>query len=259
MKRLVVSISILLLSVVAVLAVQISSDSKKLILNEKLQYKVKWGLLTIGTASASTDRRIYRIGSDLCCKIELKAQTNGIARLFYMNNHWVSYVTLNSITTRKSLRSISEGKYRLEEIVDFNSEKKQASLREYDKSKNKYILKNLYETPERTRDVVAGFMLTRVIDFSTLQNGDRIRIDGFYKKDGYKIDVIYAGKEYLKTAKGKILCHKIKPIVPKNKVFDDVDAVEVWLTADRAQYIVFARAQLVFGELEMELVSPEKL
>lgn len=258
MKRLVISISILLLSVVAVLAVQISSDSKKLILNEKLQYKVKWGLLTIGTASASTDRRIYRIGSDLCCKIELKAQTNGIARLFYMNNHWVSYVTLNSITTRKSLRSISEGKYRLEEIVDFNSEKKQASLREYDKSKNKYILKNLYETPERTRDVVAGFMLTRVIDFSTLQNGDRIRIDGFYKKDGYKIDVIYVGKEYLKTAKGKIFCHKIKPIVPKNKVFDGVDAVEVWLTADRTQHIVFARAQLVFGELEMELASAEK-
>ncbi len=258
MKRLVISISILLLSVVAVLAVQISSDSKKLILNEKLQYKVKWGLLTIGTASASIDRRIYRIGSDLCCKIELKAQTNGIARLFYMNNHWVSYVTLNSITTRKSLRSISEGKYRLEEIVDFNSEKKQASLREYDKSKNKYILKNLYETPERTRDVVAGFMLTRVIDFSTLQNGDRIRIDGFYKKDGYKIDVIYVGKEYLKTAKGKIFCHKIKPIVPKNKVFDGVDAVEVWLTADRNQHIVFARAQLVFGELEMELASAEK-
>ncbi|MBP6634883.1 MAG: DUF3108 domain-containing protein [Paludibacter sp.] len=258
MKRLVISISILLLSVVAVLAVQISSDSKKLILNEKLQYKVKWGLLTIGTASASIDRRIYRIGSDLCCKIELKAQTNGIARLFYMNNHWVSYVTLNSITTRKSLRSISEGKYRLEEIVDFNSEKKQASLREYDKSKNKYILKNLYETPERTRDVVAGFMLTRVIDFSTLQNGDRIRIDGFYKKDGYKIDVIYVGKEYLKTAKGKIFCHKIKPIVPKNKVFDGVDAVEVWLTADRTQHIVFARAQLVFGELEMELASAEK-
>ena len=258
MKRLVISISILLLSVVAVLAVQISSDSKKLILYEKLQYKVKWGLLTIGTASASTDRRIYRIGSDLCCKIELKAQTNGIARLFYMNNHWVSYVTLNSITTRKSLRSISEGKYRLEEIVDFNSEKKQASLREYDKSKNKYILKNLYETPERTRDVVAGFMLTRVIDFSTLQNGDRIRNDGFYKKDGYKIDVIYVGKEYLKTAKGKIFCHKIKPIVPKNKVFDGVDAVEVWLTADRTQHIVFARAQLVFGELEMELASAEK-
>lgn len=258
MKRLVISISILLLSVVAVLAVQISSDSKKLILNEKLQYKVKWGLLTIGTASASIDRRIYRIGSDLCCKIELKAQTNGIARLFYMNNHWVSYVTLNSITTRKSLRSISEGKYRLEEIVDFNSEKKQAALREYDKSSNKYVLKNLYETPERTRDVVAGFMLTRVIDFSTLQNGDRIRIDGFYKKDGYKIDVIYVGKEYLKTAKGKIFCHKIKPIVPKNKVFDGVDAVEVWLTADRTQHIVFARAQLVFGELEMELASAEK-
>ena len=258
MKRLVISISILLLSVVAVLAVQISSDSKKLILNEKLQYKVKWGLLTIGTASASTDRRIYRIGSDLCCKIELKAQTNGIARLFYMNNHWVSYVTLNSITTRKSLRSISEGKYRLEEIVDFNSEKKQAALREYDKSSNKYVLKNLYETPERTRDVVAGFMLTRVIDFSTLQNGDRIRIDGFYKKDGYKIDVIYVGKEYLKTAKGKIFCHKIKPIVPKNKVFDGVDALEVWLTADRTQHIVFARAQLVFGELEMELASAEK-
>ena len=258
MKRLVIAISIILLTVTAVFAVQISTNSKRLILNERLQYKVKWGLLTIGTASASTDRRIYRIGSDLCCKIELKAQINGIARLFYMNNHWVSYVTLNSITTRKSLRSISEGKYRLEEIVDFNSEKKQASLREYDKSKNKYILKNLYETPERTRDVVAGFMLTRVIDFSTLQNGDRIRIDGFYKKDGYKIDVIYVGKEYLKTAKGKIFCHKIKPIVPKNKVFDGVDAVEVWLTADRTQHIVFARAQLVFGELEMELASAEK-
>lgn len=66
MKRLIISISILLLTVTAVFAVQISTNSKRLILNERLHYKVKWGLLTIGTASASTDKRIFRIGSDLC-------------------------------------------------------------------------------------------------------------------------------------------------------------------------------------------------
>ena len=39
MKRLVIAISIILLTVTAVFAVQISTNSKRLILNERLQYK----------------------------------------------------------------------------------------------------------------------------------------------------------------------------------------------------------------------------
>lgn len=230
-------------------------DSKRLVLGETLRYKAKWGMLTIGSATAKTDRRLYKLGSVLCFKVNLQAQTNGVAKLFSLNDQWLSYIDISSITTRKSFRSIHEGNYRLEEIVYFDHVNKNASVRIYDKTTKTYVLKHVYKTPKNIRDVVAGFMLIRLIDLSKYAKGDKLTIDGFYKAKGYSIDVIMAGKEYVKTDKGKLLCYKVKPIVPKNKTLDGLDAVDVWLTADRKQIIVKAKAQLVFGELLIELDS----
>jgi dTDP-D-glucose 4,6-dehydratase len=60
-------------------------------------------------------------------------------------------------------------------------------------------------------------MLIRLIDLSKYKKGDKINISGFYKSEGYSIDVFIGEKEYVKTAKNKVLCYKLKPIVPDKK------------------------------------------
>lgn len=229
-------------------------NSKRIVKGEELNYRAKWGILNIGMATTKTDKRLYKIGSSICYKVDLKAQTNGLAKLFYLNDRWISYLEINSFDTYKSLRSIHEGKYRLEEIVDFDHKNNKAYLRKYDDILNSYVLRNTYETTNM-RDVIAGFISVRNIDYSNLKKGETLTIDGFYKETGYKIQIIYLGKEIVKTNNGKISCYRIKPLVPKNKVFDGLDAVDVWLSADRTQKIIYAKAKLMLGVLELELIQ----
>ena len=228
-------------------------SNKPLVVGEVLKYKAKWGFITIGSATTIIDRKIYRFGSNVCYKVQLSGETNGMAKLFYLRDRWSSFIDVNSITTYKSFRSIREGNYKLDEMTYFDRDKKNAKVLVLDQNRRVFVLKKNYKTPENIRDVVAGFMLIRLIDLSKYAVGDTFTVDGFYFDEGYKINVIYEGKEYIDTEKGKVLCYKVKPLVPKNHVFDDVDAVDVWVSADKAQLIMYIHVKLILGNLVIEL------
>ncbi len=240
--------------VLAQIKTPINLHSKTIILGETLNYSAKWGFVDLGIATATTDKHLFKIGKNICAKIDLRAETSGLAKLFYMRNRWISYLDIHNITTYKSLRSIHEGEYRLEEITDFDNVNRKAYVRKYDKYDKAYIWKKTYSTEEVIRDVVAGFMLIRIINFNQYQKGDIITLEGFYKDTGYKINLIFQGREYISTSKGKQYCYKITPLVPKNKVFDGLDAVTVWVSTRKSQHIEQIRAKLFFGEMTIDLM-----
>ena len=95
-------------------------------------------------------------------------------------------------------------------------------------------------------------MIIRLVDLSKYNKGEHFVIDGFYEDTGYKIDVTMIGMEYVKTERDKVLCYKVKPSVPKNKVFQDVNAVDVWINANKPYQIVCIKARLILGNLWIE-------
>ena len=230
-------------------------DSKKLIRGEKLHYNAKWGLLTIGTAYSITDKQLYKVGAAVCYKINLGGSTNGLAKLFSLNDKWTSYVDIKSFSTCKSYRSIREGKYKLDEIVYFDYKNKRANVNNYNYSTKTFVPYKVYNTGNYVRDVVAGFMLIRLIDLSKYKKSDKINISGFYKDEGYSIDIIIGEKEYIKAGKNKILCYKLKPIVPDKKKKDGLKDLEVWISCDKKQLIVKSVAHLYIGDLILEIAS----
>src|ERR1035437_2335132 len=139
-------------------------DGTKIVTGETLNYKARWGFLTIGSASTRIDKTLYKVGSTVCFKIDIAGQTTGFAKLFYVHDKWTSYIDTATITTHKSFRSIREGKYELDEDVHFDYTNKKAEVKVYDKKLKVYKLKKIYDTPENIRDVVAGFMVFRVFD-----------------------------------------------------------------------------------------------
>ena len=228
-------------------------DSNRLLLGETLNYKASWGLLTIGSASTQIDKTSYRIGTNDCFKIDINGQTNGLAKLFYVNDQWTSYIDKKTITTHKSSRSIREGGYVLDEQVRFDHLNKKAEVKVLDKKTGIYNLKKVYDTPDDARDIIAGFMLVRMLDLSKYSVGDTISINGFYEDEGYKINVVSEGKEYVKTDAGKILCYKMNPIVPKNKVFKGDKSVTIWYAADKYQSIIRIRAKMFVGSVQVDI------
>jgi len=228
-------------------------DTKGVVFGEVLKYKATWGLFTIGSASTKIDRTLHKVGSAVCFKIDAAGQTNGLAKLFYVRDSWTSYIDTASITTYKSSRSIREGKYELDEQIHFDHNKKKAEVSVYNKKSKLFQLKKIYDTPENIRDVIAGFMVFRLVELSKFKRGEIFTINGFYEDEGYQLNVVYVGEEIIKTDMGKILCYKVKPIVPKNHVFDGKDAVIVWLSADKAKSIVRIKVKMFIGNLWIDL------
>lgn len=222
---------------------------------EKLYYTAQWGFLTIGTASTIVDNRLYKVGSTICYKIDVQGRTNGVAKLFYVRDKWTAYVDSAVILTHKSSRSIREGRYELDEMVDFDHQNKKATVKVYNKEQKAFVLKKVYDTPENIRDIVGGFMVVRMIELNKLAKNDIFTINGFYEDEGYKIDLVYHGIETIKLKNSLIKCYKIKPIVPKNGVFDGKNSVEVWLSADKYQKIIRIKAKMFVGSVIVDLNS----
>ena len=228
-------------------------DNKKIIAGESLNYKASWGFFTIGSASTKIDRVLYRVGKNICYKIDITGQTNGVAKLFYVRDRWTSYIDTATITTHSSFRSIREGNYELDEQVHFDYTNKKAEVKMYDKKLKVYKLKQNYDTPENIRDVVAGFMVFRLINLSNYAKGEIFTINGFYEDEGYKINVVFQGEEYIQTDSGKKRCFKLRPMVPKNNVFNGKDAVTVWLSTDKTRTIIRLRAKMFVGNIQIDL------
>ena len=155
--------------------------------------------------------------------------------MFYLHDTWTSFIDTSYITTYKSFRSIREGFYQLDE------------------HRTKLFLKKIYDIPENIRDVVAGFMVFRLVDLSKYANGETFTINGFYEDEGYKIKVLYLGLETIKTDRGKMVCYKVRPTVPKNHVFNGSDAVNVWMAADKSKSIIRIRVNMFVGNVQIDL------
>jgi hypothetical protein len=245
--------ALLLLPVFGLAQAKLKLDCKRVVPGETLNYKASWGFFTIGSASTRIDKTLYKVGSTICYKIDIAGQTNGLAKLFYVRDRWTSYIDTANITTHQSYRSIREGKYELDEQVHFDHSNKKAEVKVYNKRTKSFVLKQIYDTPENIRDVIAGFMVFRLVDLSKYKKGQVFTINGFYEDEGYKINVVFQGAEYIKTDLGKILCYKVKPIVPKNQVFDGQDAVDVWLSANKSKAIIRIRARMFVGNVLIDL------
>lgn len=244
---------VVFMPVAGVAQLPLKFDTKRLVKGETLHYNAKWGLLTIGSAYSKTDKQLYKVGSAVCYKINLGGATNGLAKLFSLNDKWTSYVDVKSFSTYKSYRSIREGRYKLDEIVYFDYVNKHANVNVYNYAAKSFMPHKTYNTGKHVRDVVAGFMLIRLVDLSKYKKGDRLNISGFYKAEGYSIDIYIGDREYIKTSRGKVLCYKVRPVIPEKKKRDGLNDLDVWISADKKQIIMKAKAQLALGELILEL------
>lgn len=246
-------LGLLLLTVSIFSQPSLKIDSRQVIVGESLNYKATWGIFTIGSANTKIDKQLYKIGSVVCYKIEINGQTNGLAKLFNIRDKWISYIDTATITTHQTFRSIREGGYELDELIRFNHADGRAEVKVYDKKTKTYVVKKNYETPELIRDVVAGFMVFRLVNMNGFSKGDIFSINGFYEDEVYKLDVLYVGEESIKTENGIVRCLRYRPFLPKNKVFKGKEAVDIWLSADKSKSIVKIQAKLFLGNLLIDL------
>ena len=221
---------------------------------EQIDYRVNFGIFTVGKATTRVDNKYYTINSRPCYKIDGFGSTSGlVAWVSKVDDQWGAYVDTSAIVTHMSYRKIKEGKYRKDELVTFDHMSKKAEVKLLDQGTGSYKDPQYFDIPDNVRDIVAGFFYLRVLSFSKFHRGDTIPVSGFFEDTAYKMRIIYKGKEVVDTKIGKIRCHVLVPIMPDNKLFDGENSVTAWISDDKNQIPVNVQAKMFIGSTGLEL------
>lgn len=253
MNKLLCLLFIICLSTVSVFSQAKKPTTRKVLPGETLYYDAYWGFLHIGTARTFIDKKIYKIGSNVCYKIEAEGKTEGFGKIFNVHDKWMAYIDTATLVTHKSNRSIREGNYVLDEIAVFDQQNRKVTVNQFNKKKGAYPLKKVYDIPENCKDILAGFMAVRLEELSKFTRGDTITVNGFYEDEAYKIKILYLGKDMVTNKNTKISCYKLIPVISKNKVFDGHNSVVVWLSDDSYQSVIRIKAKMFVGHVVVEI------
>ncbi len=223
---------------------------------EILDYHATFWGFSVGHGSTRIDSKIYTMNSRPCYKIDAFGTTSGLATwVSKVNDQWGAYVDTAALVTHVAYRKLIEGPFRRDEIVTFDHNSNKAEVKVMNKVTGVYDNVKYYTVEDNIRDIVAGFMYLRVIDFNKYKKGDTLVISGFLEDTSYKLKIIYGGKDKISTKIGKIICIKLIPIVPDNKLFEGENSVTAWLSDDGNKIPIKIKAKMFIGSTGIELES----
>ncbi|HEX8059295.1 MAG TPA: DUF3108 domain-containing protein, partial [Cyclobacteriaceae bacterium] len=223
---------------------------------EELEYKVNFGFFTVGKAITKIDAKVHQINSQPCYKVDAFGETSDwISWVTDVKDNWGAYLDTSTLSTQVSYRKIREGRYKKDEINNFDHKSHKVTVKILNQETGVYEEQKQYEIPHNAKDLVGGFMLLRQIDFARLHKGDTVTISGFFEDTSYYLKVMYKGKETIHTKVGKIPCNVMIPIMPDNKLFDGENSITCWISDDGNKIPVKIQAKMFIGHTGLELIS----
>jgi hypothetical protein len=223
---------------------------------EQLDYRVNFGFFTVGKATTKIDHRVYSINAKPCYKIDAWGETSDwISWVTRVKDNWGAYLDTTSLNSQVAYRKIREGHYKKDELTSYDHQNNIADVKVLNHETGVYEKGESYSIPKNAKDLVSGFMLLRVIDFSRVKEGDTLAISSFYEDTAYNLKVMFEGKEIIHTKVGKIPCYKLVPIMPDNKLFDGENSITVWISEDRNKIPVKIQAKMFIGHTGIELTG----
>ncbi len=223
---------------------------------EELNYKVNFGIFSIGQAQMVIDDKFYRINHRECYKVDVYGKTTGmVGWVANVDDHWGAYVDSSALVPHISYRKIREGKYKKDEIVRFDHRVNLIEAKVKNKKTGEYKEPKVYVAPKDIRDMLAGYLYLRTTDFSKMKKGEIFRISGFFEDEFYELDIRFRGREKIKTKAGKFRAIKLEPIMPDNKLFDGEDSILAWVSDDENKIPLKVQAKMFIGNAGVELKS----
>ena len=223
---------------------------------EFIQFKMTYGIFTVGRGSVNIQPRYYRINNRDCFKIDVHGKTVGVMDwIADVDDLYGAYIDTAAIVPHQFYRFVRQGKYKKDEWTNFDHLNKKIEVKTLDNKMGKLKDPKYYEAPAQVRDMVGGFLYLRNMDLSNVKIGDTISVKGFYEDEFYDLKIIYKGKETISVKAGEIRTIVFKPVMPKNKVFDGENSVTAWFSDDKNRIPVKISTDMFIGRAGVELTG----
>jgi hypothetical protein len=222
---------------------------------EVIQFKMTFGFFTVGRGAVHVHDSYHKINDRYCYKIDVTGKTVGMVDwVADVDDRYGAYIDTASLLPHQFYRFVRQGKYKKDEWTNFDQQNSKIEVKSLDKRGNMRSPK-YYEAPEHIRDMIGGFVYLRNIDFSKVKLHDTISVAGFYEDEFYKLRIIYEGKETIKVKIGRVRAIVLKPIMPKNKIFDGENSITAWFSDDKNHIPLKIKAEMFIGSAGVEITE----
>ena len=216
---------------------------------EKLTYRIHYGFIEAVTASIEVTDENKQFGGRNTLHVVGKGKSKGTFDFFFkVRDLYESYIDEEALVPWFFGRRVDEGGYKMRQDYTFNHSAKKVT----DQGKT-------YTIWENTQDMISGFFLARTMDLGGFAEGHIFSVPTIVDGEMYNLQIKFKGRETLKTKFGKIKCLRFVPILQKGRIFKREEDLMVWLTDDKNHIPIFAKAEILFGSLKVDLLSYEGL
>lgn len=223
---------------------------------ETLQFKMTYGIFTVGKGMANIDAEQHRINGRDCYKVDVFGKTVGFVNWVKdVDDQWGAYIDTAALVPHRFYRKIREGSYRKDEVTYFDHEQKKIRVKVTDKKTGQFKEPKVYDAPAQVRDMIGGFLYLRTMDLSNLKVNDTIAVTGFFEDEFYNLPIVYKGRKIIKTKIGKIRTLSFKPMMPDNKIFNGKNSVTAYFSDDKNRIPVKIDAEMFVGKAGVELTD----
>ena len=214
---------------------------------ENLTYQIRYGFIVGGITTLSLADTVHD-GRKVFHAVAI-GQTTGMANTIYnVRDIYESWFDTETNLPCKQIRDIKEGRYKLYNEVTYNRKNNTV----------KSMLSGIHHVPEKILDLTSTFYYLRRVDFSKMNEGDVILVNMYFADEITPFRLRYCGEETIRTKVGKILCHKISPVVEVGRMFKKKDDLTIWFSADGNCLPVLVRMDIrVVGAVILKLIKAE--
>lgn len=221
---------------------------------EEVVYKLyyNWGFMWVAAGEATF--RVKEYGDQY--RFVVDGQTyKSYDWAFKVRDRFESYVDKSSLLPSRSIRDISEGKYKLYENVSFDQDNNSA-LYIRGKTREKTWSEN-HDVSKCIHDLLSAMYYTRNVDFNELSVNQYVPVKIFLDREEYPIKVINKGKDPKKKIKGMgtYKTFELSLGLIAGEVFNEGDEMKIWVSDDANRLPLMIESPIAVGSVKVILKS----
>ena len=211
---------------------------------ETLKYIFYFGWFDGGEALLKINDTTYN-NKEVIHSVASATTVSLVKRFYVVHDVYESYFDPKTNLPEKSIRNISENRYRYYNEVTYD--RKNDSLISLKSGK--------HAVPKNIQDVLSSFYFLRNKLRDSLKINQEIRIETYFSDKIFPLIIRYKGDEVIETRLGKFNCMKFVPVVEVGRVFKSNDDLKIWISKDKNLIPLRVQFDIAFGALKCDLIK----
>ena len=211
---------------------------------EKLTYRIHYSFITAGVAGFEVKDTLLNLRQKPHFFFDVYGRSiKRWDRFYKVRDRYYSIVDTQTLLPTIAYRDIQEGKYETTEKMIFNRKANTVKINDTLQKK----------TEPDVHDIVSAIYYARNLNVEELKIGEGFHVETFFEAESFPIDVVYFGKETIKTKLGKFRCMVFRPKLIEGRVFKDQSDMVVYVSDDKNRIPIRIESGIFVGSIQVDL------